>query len=84
MVISSLVVNTLPASTQQVEKALSAMRGVEVHETHEYKLVVTIEADTLSDSSEIANSFMKVEGVIGVHLVYANFEDDPSLSLEYR
>lgn len=78
MVISSLVVETDPSITQQVANKLINNTGVEVHEINEYKLVVTIEANTLDESHRIASSFVMVPGVIGVNLVYVNFEDDPT------
>ena len=80
MVISSLVVDTLPDNTQQVSDALVDIQGVEVHEVQGRKLVVTIEAETLDESHKIASSFQKIEGVATVNLVYANFEDDPNLA----
>lgn len=80
MVISGLVVETAPEHTAEAARAIAAREGVEVHETNDYKLVVTIEAETVDDSHAIASSFIKIEGVTGVNLVYANFEDDPTLS----
>ncbi|MEG1435820.1 MAG: chaperone NapD [Gordonibacter sp.] len=79
MVISSLVVETTPDTTQQVADELAGIDGVEVHEINGYKAVVTIEADTLDDSHAIASTFITLKGVIGVSLVYANFEDDPTV-----
>ena len=79
MVISSLVVETMPDRTDDVARELAQREGVEVHETNGCKLVVTIEADTVDDSHRIASDFIGVAGVTGVNLVYANFEDDPSL-----
>ena len=80
MVISSLVVETMPEHTDAVTKELAQREGVEVHETNGYKVVVTIEADTVDDSHEIASAFIGIEGVTGINLVYANFEDDPTLA----
>ena len=79
MVISSLVVDTMPDFTAQASDALIDIQGVEVHEVQGRKLVVTIEAETLDESHKIASSFQKIEEVATVNLVYANFEDDPSL-----
>ena len=39
-----------------------------------------IEADTVDDSHDIASGFIGIEGVTGINLVYANFEDDPTLA----
>ena len=79
-VISSLVVEARPESVDAVARALAAMEGVEVHEVNGYKIVVTIEADTVVDSHDIASGFIGIEGVTGINLVYANFEDDPTLA----
>ena len=49
-------------------------------ETNGHKIVVTIEADTVDDSHDIASGFIGIEGVTGINLVYANFEDDPTLA----
>ena len=50
--------------------------GVEVHEVNDFKIVVTIEAPSVDSSYERASSFIEVEGVTGVHLIYCNFEDE--------
>ena len=76
MVISSLVVETLPEHTESASAQLALIPGVEVHEINDYKLVVTIEAESSDASHAIASSFIQVEGVIGVNLIYANFEDE--------
>lgn len=79
MVISSLVVETTPDQTDTVAHELTRCEGVEVHETNGYKIVVTIEAETVDASHDVASSFIGIDGVTGVNLVYANFEDDPTL-----
>ncbi len=76
MVISSLVVETVPDKTREVECALCAIEGVEVHEVQGEKLVVTIEAESSGASHDIASSFIKVDGVLGINLVYLNCEDE--------
>ena len=55
MVISSLVVETMPDRTDDVARELAQREGVEVHETNGHKIVVTIEADTVDDSHDIAS-----------------------------
>lgn len=79
MVISSLVVETTPNKVHTAAEALSKIEGVEVHNHEGYKIVVTIETETVDDSHEIASNFMNIDGVTGVNLIYANFEEDPSL-----
>lgn len=80
MVISSLVVETKPECTDEVSAEFAERAGVEVHETNGYKIVVTIEAETVDDSHAIASGFIDIPGVTGINLVYANFEDDPTLA----
>ena len=79
MVISSLVVEVMPDCVHDAHTALVELEGVEVHSTHENRLVVTIEAETVDESHDTASSFVRIPGVYGVNLVYANFEDDPTL-----
>jgi nitrate reductase NapD len=80
MVISSLVVETFPEHTAAIEKSIAQVEGVEVHEVNGHKIVVTIEAETIEESHSIANSFVKLEGIVNVNLIYVNFEDDPEIA----
>ena len=80
MVISSLVVEAQPDKRESVAATLEQIEGVEIHGIDDNgKIVVTIEAETVDDSHDIANGFIVVDGVTGVNLIYVNFEDDPSL-----
>lgn len=78
-VISSLVVETMPDCTESVSAKLAGLDGVEVHGIDGYKIVITIEAETVDESHAIASSMIQIEGVIGVNLIYMNFEDDKSI-----
>ena len=42
-------------------------------------IVITIEAPTVDESHDIANSIVPLAGVLGVDLVYLNFEDDKTI-----
>lgn len=79
MVISSLVVDAVPGKEHAVASRIAALDGVEVHSIEENRIVVTIEAETVDASHGIASSFIEFDGVMNINLVYANFEDDPSL-----
>ena len=79
MVISSLIVETAPEYTEVVAAQLPTLHGVEVHGIEGYKVVITIEAPTVDESHDIANSIVPITGVIGVNLVYLNFEDDKTI-----
>ena len=79
-VISSLVVETVPEYTAAVKAELEAIGGgVEVHGVEGRNIVVTIEAETVDESHAIANGFIGITGVIGVNLIYVNFEDDQTI-----
>lgn len=79
MVISSLVVETVPEHTEAVVAQLPGIEGVEVHGVEGHKIVITIEAETVDESHDIADSLVPLTGVIGVNLVYLNFEDDKTI-----
>lgn len=79
MVISSLVVEAAPDKLDSAAKELAAIPGVEVHGVQDYKIVVTLEAETSVESHDIAATFMDIDGVFGVNLIYFNFEDDPTI-----
>ena len=79
MVISSLVVETAPDYTQAVSKKLIEYTGVEVHEINDYKIVITIEAETVDVSHYLASEIALLTGVLNVQLVYLNFEDDKTI-----
>ena len=79
MVISSLVVETAPEYTDALAVRLPGFDGVEVHEVQGYKIVITIEAETVDASHDIANEISLVEGVLNVSLIYLNFEDDKTI-----
>ena len=80
VVISSLVLECLPGREEEVARAAASVPGVEVHGVREGKVVITIEAPSVDDSAEIANGLVSADGVIGINLVYVNFEDDPALA----
>lgn len=78
-VISSLVIETVPECTESVAAQLPELDGVEVHGVDGYKIVITIEAETVDESHAIASSMINITGVIGVNLIYVNFEDDETI-----
>ena len=79
VVISSLVVETAPEYTDAVAAKLPAIDGVEVHGVEGHKIVITIEAETVDASKDIADGIVAITGVLGVNLVYLNFEDDKTI-----
>lgn len=79
IVISSLVVETLPEYREELEAKLRAMDGVEIHGSEGGKIVITIECETTDESHERANEITTFEHVLAVNLIYVNFEDDAEL-----
>ena len=79
-VISSLIVECLPADMEGVAEMLAGLQGVEVHGKEAGQVVVTIEKPTLDESHDLANDITQMQGVTGVNLIYANFEDDPIIN----
>ena len=79
MVISSLVVETVPEHTAAVADALPGYAGVEVHGVQDYKVVITIERDTVDESHDVADEIALLDGVLNVNLIYLNFEDDRTI-----
>ena len=68
----------LPSPVRPTDTGSNKYEGEEHHGN--YKIVVTIEAETVDDSHAIASGFIDIPGVTGINLVYANFEDDPTLA----
>ena len=81
MVISSLVVETMPDRTDDVARELAQREGVEAARDERGTRSSSPSRPTpVDDSHDIASGFIGIEGVTGINLVYANFEDDPTLA----
>lgn len=81
MVISGLLIEAIDNKAEQVASALNEIEGVEVHRIVDgFKIVITVEADTVDQSYVIADSFKHIDDILTVCLVYSNFEYDPSLA----
>jgi len=76
MVISSYVIDTLPHDCETVINALGAYTEVEVHGHENNRIVITIEADSLDHTYELATTLSQINGVLTTSLVYCNFEDE--------
>lgn len=78
MNISGIAVTTRPEWLEFVTQALSAMEGVEVHATDagSGKLVVTLEASTVSAEVEGFKRIRALPHVLAADLVQHYFEED--------
>lgn len=76
--ISGLYIESVRGMAQETAKRLKKVKGVDVHYIEDnFKIIITIEADTVNKSYEIAESLKNIEGVLTVCLAYSNFEEDP-------
>ncbi len=77
MVVSGLLVNTLPEKLEQVKKNLGTMKGVEINSVVDnYKIVVIIESKTVEDEVAISKEIARMDGVLGINLAYHHFEEN--------
>lgn len=84
VVISSLVVESLPEHREAIEAQLRTMEGVEIHGSEGGQIVITIECETTDESHGVANEITKLENVLAVNLIYVNFEDDEELQNKFE
>jgi len=78
MVISGIYIETIPGEASNVSKSLKKIQGVEVHHIEdEFKIILTIESDTVDSSYKIAEKFKLIDGVLTICLAYSNFESEP-------
>lgn len=77
MVVSGLLINTLPKKLEQVKKGLSAIKGLEIQGIiDDYKIVAVIESKAIEDEVTISKEIEKMDGVLEVNLVYHHFEGE--------
>lgn len=79
MVISGIYIETIPGQATIAASALQKIDGVEVHHIEDnFKIILTIEAETINDSYKIAETFKPIDGVLTICLAYSNFEEEPA------
>lgn len=77
MVISGIFIETIPGRADIAAAALNKINGVEVHHIEEdYKIILTIEAESINKSYEIAETFKPIDGILTICLAYSNFEEE--------
>ena len=77
MNISGVIVHARPERVTDVEHALTAMTGVEVHAaTDDGRLIVTVEDDDDRMLADTVMSLHNVPGVLSAAMVYHQFEDE--------
>lgn len=76
MSITGLVIHAVPERTADIQKAIEALEGVEVHKaTDDGRLVVTVDNVDDGEATVVFESFRSIAGVLSTSLVYTHFED---------
>lgn len=79
MVISGIYIETIPGEAYKAAEILAEINGVEVqHIEDDYKIILTIEAESINKSYEIAETFKPIDGILTICLAYSNFEEEPA------
>lgn len=77
MVISSLYIETIKGRAEEVSKKLTAFEGVELHHIEdEFKVIISLESETIDESYKIAESFKDISGILTINLVYSAYDDE--------
>jgi nitrate reductase NapAB chaperone NapD len=77
MVVSGLLVNTVPEKLEQIKKELLNINGVEINSViDDYKIVVVVESESVHNEVEVSKQIAKIDGVHKVNLAYHHFDDD--------
>ena len=84
MNISSLIVNVQPAAMTAVRSELMRWLGVEIHAaTAQGKLVLTIETETDTQTTDTFARIGAIDGVMSVALAYHQIETEPELEVRH-
>lgn len=75
MPISSLIIHAAIGHADAVAQAIQIRPGVTVAETQGERLVVLTETANRDEDRHIWNELENTEHVVGVNLIYHNFED---------
>ena len=78
MFLSGVVVSCRPEHFRDVERALKAVSGIEIHQTDASsgRFVVVIAEDSIEAETEQFDALKKIEGVVDVSLVVHREVDD--------
>lgn len=75
MVVSGLVVKTMPEKLKAVKAFLANIREVSITRIMDQnKVLVIIDCEKKGDDTEITDQIRNIDGVIGVSLAYHHFE----------
>lgn len=78
--ISSVIVQTLPDALARISNRISSFTDTEIHLSDPLgKLVLTIETQTMGQTSERIDEITKLDGVLNAVMVYHQTEDANTL-----
>jgi nitrate reductase NapD len=82
--VCGLLLMSRPENAPQVEQALDAIDGVEVHANQGGRMVVTVEGNAYHECADIMNQLATLDGVASSSLVYhqTDKESQPEESLQ--
>jgi nitrate reductase NapD len=84
MNISSLVVDVQPEALPAVRSELIRWPGVEIHAATEFgKLVLTLETETDTETTDSFARIGALDGVMSVALAYHQIESEPELAVRH-
>jgi nitrate reductase NapD len=78
--VCGVLVMVAPQRAAEVEAALSAMEGVEIHANQNSRLVVTVEGPNDRDFANRINAFSDIRGVLSTSLVYHEIDTEDFIS----
>ena len=77
MVVSGLLVNTVPDKLEQVKGELLKIDGIEINSVlDDYKIVIVVESKNVESEAQVSKRITNIEGVLGVNIAYHHFGDD--------
>lgn len=83
MVISSFLLYTKEDLAEHVATQAEKLHGVEVHHVlDQNKVIITLEADTLDHSYEVAKQFEYIKGILSINLVYYSLDENEAFMEE--
>ena len=84
MNISSLIVDVRPEAMSAVRGVLKSWPGVDIHAaTSLGKLVITVETETDSETTDTFARISALDGVMSVALAYHQIEPEPEMEVRH-
>ena len=77
MVVSGLLVDTVPDKLEEVKSDLLKIEGIEINDVlDDHKIVVVVGSKNVEDEVEVSKRIMNIKGVLGVNIAYHHYGDD--------